>query len=459
MRILEVLLVVLNLIALYSLRWRGNNFARALALNIIAILILHLFWEGWRWQMVPIYVIGLIVSIFLFSGITVGVRWLHWLGMIMATLLTVVGLALAIIFPVTRLPEVTGDYTVGTDSYHLVDDQRPETYGNDPNAVRELMVQVWYPAEVDGQPKAPYIDQIEAGGPAVADTLGLPSFILNHIRLVKMRSHVRPPVAEEDVPFPVLLFSHGLSGMRMQNTQQIEELASYGYVIFAVDHPYAGAFTVYPDGRVATFDSNVIDWRGPQENNSARRLVSVWADDLAAVLRTIEQFNADANHPLYQKLNLEQLGVFGHSTGGGATFEFCYREPRCKAALGLDPWVIPTSNEAIEAGITQPVMILRSPTPLSEANDNRLTDFYNRLTNRAYWLEVAGTEHFDFTDVPRLSPLTSQLGLTGTIEADQIQAIMDAYPRAFFDHHLRGWNGALLYADSAEFPQVTLSSR
>ncbi len=51
-----------------------------------------------------------------------------------------------------------------------------------------------------------------------------------------------------DTALPVLLFSHGLGTYRSQSTFQVEELASHGYVIAAIQHPYDSTFTLLRDG-------------------------------------------------------------------------------------------------------------------------------------------------------------------------------------------------------------------
>ena len=47
----------------------------------------------------------------------------------------------------------------------------------------------------------------------------------------------------------MVLFSPGLAGVRSQNTAWAQELASHGYVVVALDHPYDSAAVVLADGR------------------------------------------------------------------------------------------------------------------------------------------------------------------------------------------------------------------
>lgn len=452
MRLFETLFVIATVAILFLPHQR---YARGTLVSIAALLILaflHLILEGARWQIIPAYFVAVVWLLLAVARANLG-SWLGWLGVIGGTLFCVIALALGYLFPIIKLRPLTGQYAVGTATYFITDESRPEIYSDDPNAVRRLNMQIWYPAELNGEPRAPYVPDLSVGGAAIAAVFDFPSFILNHARLIETHVHLEPTVAD-DAPFPILFFSHGLSGVRVQNMQQVEQLVSHGYIVVATDHAYAAAFTVYPGGEAITYDANrVIRWDTPAEIPDAQRLVQVWSADLSTMLAHLEQLNADDTHPLNNAFNFDQIGVFGHSTGGGTSYEFCYREARCRAAFGLDPWVVPTSDEAVQTGLNDPIAIMKSPVELSELNHNRLETLWDN-SDRAIEIEVAETEHFDFTDIKRLSPLLETVGLVESIDADQIDDMMTAYLLDFFNFHLRGWEGALLFADSAEFPEA-----
>ncbi|HFC12997.1 MAG TPA: hypothetical protein ENJ56_09165 [Anaerolineae bacterium] len=122
--------------------------------------------------------------------------------------------------------------------------------------------------------------------------------------------------------------------------------------------------------------------------------------------------------------------------------------------LGYDPWLIPTSDQTIDNGLNKPLMVIKQNQPLGPVSDARLERMIDNSTAEKYIIRVADTRHFDFTDFKHLSPKLNWFGLTGTIEAKKVRQIMNSYSLAFFDYHLRGWQGALLFADSAEFPEV-----
>src|SRR5690606_9857766 len=133
-------------------------------------------------------------------------------------------IALPVLLPVPQPLPPTGPYGVGTRTYYLVDESRPEIF-NSQVEHRELMVQIWYPGQVSAESEpAPFIERIDVAGPAIARRLNLPPFILGHLNLVRTHAYRDVPVLQEE-PFPLLIFSHGLRGIRAQNTSLMQQLA------------------------------------------------------------------------------------------------------------------------------------------------------------------------------------------------------------------------------------------
>src|SRR5688572_32900982 len=58
---------------------------------------------------------------------------------------------------VVLLPTPTGPYRVGRAGFHRVDASRPETFTADATDNRQVLFQIWYPAEPTGGTLSPYI--------------------------------------------------------------------------------------------------------------------------------------------------------------------------------------------------------------------------------------------------------------------------------------------------------------
>ncbi len=421
-------------------------------------IILHLFVEGYRWQMVPAYgftAVFLILSLRWITGSATATRQ-GWLIALLGLLVWFIAVALPMAMPVPRLPDPTGPYAIGTFTTYLVDGSRLESYTEEPDDNRELVVQVWYPAASrEGEP-AKYLEDLAVAGPVLAAQFGLPTFLLNHINLTELDVWQNVPAVTNNAPFPVVIFSHGLSGIRMQNTTMVRELVSHGYIVAAVEHTYANALSILPDGRVFIYEPSRIFPSGRSNPVEGNPLVQTWANDIGFVLDTMAVWNQEDGHLLNGRFNLDQVGIFGHSTGGGAALQFCLQDARCQAGVGLDSWLLPVSDTVLSQGPSQPFMFIGTPDWLGPENRARGEAIFNNLSQDGYSLALANTAHFDFTDLALLSPLTPQLGLSGTINSSYSLGIQNEYLLAFFNQYLKGEPAPLLAAPSP-YPELTIS--
>jgi predicted dienelactone hydrolase len=137
--------------------------------------------------------------------------------------------------PVFTLPEPSGPYGVGTFEYSITDDSRKERYS--PARNRELYVEVWYPAAKSALgdfPVRTLFQELYEGD------YTRQSLLFGYLKHIPTHSHVHAPVAAPDHgQFPVLLFNHALElGFTSQNQLLMEHLASHGYVVLSIAHPY-----------------------------------------------------------------------------------------------------------------------------------------------------------------------------------------------------------------------------
>jgi dienelactone hydrolase len=431
------------------------------ALSLI-LLLPHFILEGARWQMLPVYLMVILVA-----GLAAWRRFrpgsaagkVHSTSRLLAAgglVLWLLAAALPILLPVPRLPEPGGPFAVGTFTHHLVDAGRPDPYSEPPNQPREIMLQVWYPAPPDASGEtAPYADRLDIAAPALAEQLDFPAFFLDHLQLVETHAIISAPLASTGEALPVLLFSHGLSGFRSQNTIQMESLASHGYVVVAPDYTHAAAMTVLPPNRVRLYNNDVVDMSSDATTiASGKRLVEQWVADLEQIMGQLEEWNG-GGHMLSGRLDLEKAGLFGHSTGAGATLQFCHQDSRCGAAAFLDGWFDPASQDALFTPLEQPIIMVQQVGGFGgESNRVHMRDFFNDAAADVYRIDVNESTHYDFTDIPMLSPITSLLGLTGNVPGRRMVTLVDDYTRQFFDQSLRGTPAPLLSLANDEYPEV-----
>lgn len=362
----------------------------------------------------------------------------------------------------TQLPDLTGSYSVGTTNYDWVDPMRDETYTEDPTDKRELAVKVWYPSEkvAEGKTSA-YIDNDEVAA-ALGKGLELSADqSINLVDSIKTNSISEAPIAQTESDYPVIVFSPGLGAIPEEYTAQAEQLASQGYVVAGINHTYDAIATGFSDGRTVQ-QAPKIDASNTQVINED---IDIRAADAQFVLDKLESVNtSDPQKILTQHLDLDHVGIFGHSLGGATATEVLSQDPRFDAGINMDG----SLYKAEESGssLTQPFMFMNSETAIAE--DPSRQPFYENLPNDAYNLTIQGSSHGSFSDGPLLSNLTnfspeSDLGdsVAPTTAIDPVRGatIINGYTLAFFDKYLKDEQEPLLEGSSSDYPEVMIESR
>ncbi|MGC9397315.1 MAG: alpha/beta hydrolase family protein [Anaerolineae bacterium] len=467
MRFFEASSVVLTL-ALFMVTWvRALRKQRALGIGLAGAsglcLIVHLLFEGYRWQMLPVYATTVGLVIFTLVTHRNGEKPPKRAELMLALVGLILGVALSLLLPVPRFPRPRGPYPIGTVTYHWIDASRVETYGDAPGGPRELMVQVWYPAEpTRGRP-----ERWLAGGVTTSRAMAawsrFPRFLIDQTALAYTHAHADAPISDDQAIYPVIVYVHGWGGFRNINPDQIEALVSHGYVVASADHTYGALLTVFPGGRLAPNDHRALQGDGSEGDGvrAATALVQTYAADARFVLDQVAQLNAaDPNGRFTGRLDVEHVGLFGHSTGGGAVVLVCAEDPRCQAVLGMDTWVERVADDVIARGLIQPLLMVNSEA-WSDGRNNytRQRRLYEAMRNTAYFMTIDGTTHYDFVAVPAISPLAPFLGVKGPLPAQRVMEINTTYLVAFFDKHLRGEEVPLLDGPSSAYPEVHFEKR
>jgi predicted dienelactone hydrolase len=367
--------------------------------------------------------------------------------------------------PVT-LPAPAGPYAVGRVEYDWVDAARAETFGPGRNGKRELDVWAWYPADpaiAGSATPAPYLPAawVAARRQGQQPEI-LAQLLVQDLSVVQPHALLAAPLAAAPSKFPVLVLQPGLGPILPDYTTLAEDLASRGYVVFGSTPTYSSAVVVFPDGRVApgAEAANVSDNATPAEAQQVLAgLIQVWAADNRFVLDQAAALNqSDPDGRFTGRLDLAQVGFWGHSFGGASAAETCHLDARCKAGLDLDGYPY---GDVIQAGLDQPFMTQWSqpPDPADPGWQQARRDMRSvqqRLGGDGYQIMIAGARHFNFTDNGVFyAPFLRLIGGLGAIDGRRLLAISTAYTAAFFDHYLKGQPEPLLAGPSATYPEVT----
>ncbi len=418
----------------------------------VGALLMHIRTEDLRWQLYPIYALVVVVAVAtaweILSPSPVSPqpppgRWSQFgkaLGGVFGlALLTLPALALPVV-EVAAPPK-----PVGTILVRSVSADRIEVYGPNPGGPRQIALQVWYPAVADDGRLAPFVDAFDRFAPAATGYLGFPSFTLNHLKNATMGSALRAEVAPAASPYPIVVYSHGWTGFRTVAFNEAETLAANGYVVVAIDHTYGALGTTIDDGATfAAVDPEALpdlEMVGDVAYAAAsEKLVDTFRLDIVQAMGVIGELNTGlaGDGLLEGRLDVARVGLFGHSTGGGAAIEFCATDDRCVAVYGLDPWVEPVDEQILASGLDVPLAALRSEEWLSEPNEVPLAALFAVSGNATPLRCISGTAHRDFTLLPRLSPLSRYLGIGGSLDPLRSSALVETQLVSFFDAHLKG---------------------
>ena len=342
------------------------------------------------------------------------------------------------------LPQPTGRYPVGRAVYDWVDPLRPDPFT--PNkSPRELSIWVWYPADPaqNAMPSAYLPPEWARGLPADL----VQSFVQTSPSLVRPHSFDDAPLAAGAQQFPVLIFEPGLGLAVYDYTTTLEDIASQGYVVFAINPTYS-TDVVLSGGRFVPSVNNARD------NADTSQLTDLWAADMRFAAGRVKQLDTDSNDRFAGRLDTSHVGFFGHSLGGAAATEACSGDASCVGAVDEDGNLC---CQAVSQGVGKPFLFIGHQKSLDEAGTRSQLRgvLQNMPVGQGHVITIEGTGHENFSDrgVYFFFPL-HQLGFTGSIDGARALAITDAYLRAFFDVAFGGLPTPLLAGPSSSYPEV-----
>lgn len=462
MKIFEILLLSIGTILLFYVsikKFKHNR--KTVITTLIVLLLLHLILEGYRWQMITVYIITLIVFWFVYKKKTLfKSSWLFnvFVGLVLVITLGI-GWILPNIFPVFNLPNPTGIYSVGSRYLHLKTSNK-EIITPAINDKRELMLKVWYPAKLVNEKTESYLNTGDREGFAVK--YGLPKPTFNYLDHIKTHTYKKPAIA--DGKFPVLIFSHGYNSKASGYYALMEEIVSHGYIVFNINHTYESVGSLFPSGEVKLYNKEYdsknnhgdMVWHAMQNYDKAKteeekfvaaedlirnyfgaKITERWSTDISMVIDELDIWNSTtfmANH-----MDLKKIGVFGHSQGGSAAAEALIDDKRIKAGINIDgmQW-----GKMIDTMLTKPFALISSEWDNNHPKFNKYA-YHNGSTSSFYNAKILGSGHSSFTDIPLMINL-NLVNQAGTINPELSYEITSLIVLQFFNNYLLGKTSNLL---------------
>jgi hypothetical protein len=339
------------------------------------------------------------------------------------------------IYSQLELPAPNGAFTVGRTILRWVDNSRREVLTEDPNDFREVVAMVWYPAEPETGVKAGYFPNLSSISDALVESGEVGQWEVFGLQFIRSDSRVDANPLKLEDKFPVVIFSPG-NGTNIEFYASLAgEIASHGYIVVGLNHPYDVPAVELSDGDVVPYDKEqwLLDAEAHQAYIAER--IKVRTADVLFVLEQLEEMNS--NDRFAGIIDLDSIAVAGHSLGGITASEACKVEIRFKACLNFDGLLKggPFSMEETAIPLEQPFLFLTKESQLHP----RLLERFQSM-EEGYWVTVYGASHQSFTDGPLLQPAL----LPGTKQADWLLSLIQIYTLAFLDHTLKGQSNNLL---------------
>lgn len=250
-----------------------------------------------------------------------------------------------------------------------------------------------------------------------------------------------------DKPAPVIVFSHGLGGSRDNNPYLGNHWAGRGYAVVFVQHPGS--------------DENV--WKEAPAGGRAETLKKAAsienyldrAKDIPVVLDALARWNDEKEHALYHRLDLDHLGMSGHSFGAQTTQavagqslargRLALGEPRIRAAVMMSPSP-PSAGDPAQAfaPVKIPCLLMtgtRDDSPIGNTTAADRLKVFPYLQQAPAWQVVfEGATHMAF----------GERDLAGREPADpRYHRAILALTTAFWDAELKGDPAARTWLDGA----------
>ncbi len=327
------------------------------------------------------------------------------------------------------LPEPGGAFAVGRTELVLTDASRLETTTPSPSDRRDVPLVVWYPATAGTGRVADYVDaDLHAALRASGE---LSALQVSALRWVRPHAREAAQVSDADRVYPVLLLSPGNATNVEFYSVIAEALASRGYVVVGMNHPYQVTAARLSDGSVAVYRAPASPPGSDGAETETRARIDQRVADVRFVLDELSDLDAVGDLDA-DRLDLDRLGILGHSNGGVAAVSACREDARLDACVNMDGQLAggPFGASATDRAPAQPFLFLTKEIGLHPELGAR----FEEAGDGAFRVVVPAARHEQFADGPLLTP--SLLPVPRTSE--RVSAAVKGVVAAFFDTTLRG---------------------
>lgn len=343
----------------------------------------------------------------------------------------------------SKIPKGNGSYPVGSADLMF-------GYTNE-----SVFLRLYYPSEDQEHLDTVWIPNKEYFF-GLSKFLGTPHFIGKFLNFLygsmKTPASWNSPLRTGE-KYPLIVFSHGLGGFRTIYSAIGIGLASYGFIVAAVEHRDGSASaTYYFDDQMAAKTDNkswlYLKTLKHEEEERVRKEQVRWrAKECSQALSAILDiaYGIPKENILDSDFDLEKLkgaidgdkiAVIGHSFGGATVIQTLSEDQRFKCGIALDPWMRPVSEE-LHSKILQPLFFINSAQFQSSKDIEKIKKFYQPGKERKM-ITIRGSVHQNFADFTFVTGkiIGNKLTLKGEIDSGVAMDLIRKASLAFLQKHL-----------------------
>jgi hypothetical protein len=347
-----------------------------------------------KWQTRILYLVQVYLVVFAYPISNVIVMSIHAVVLLLVTLL----LISTLIFPIPVLPIPVGPHPVGTTKlvFHQGDLHVP--------------CKIWYPTESKyclQSNRDLYFDE-EYVGP-FSFLFDIPRILIHYFSSIKSHSFLDAPLSVSQERWPILLFSHGLYGIPELYTLLCENMASFGYVVFAPYHTDGSALHLeYPNNKYVKFKPipKGTDPKVFRTNQLNQRIM-----DMSCIIKKIQDKSIKPMvekcfyHQMFDgRLDPDHISIFGHSFGGITAVATSCTLNSILSVISLDGWYEMFDIEEYTYSVEWQ----------GKMDKIKLKYMMEQCPNGSYSFTISESKHQNFSDltfiIPAAKRFTNMLG-------------------------------------------------
>lgn len=295
--------------------------------------------------------------------------------------------------------------TVGRKVCVLKDESRIDPISKE---LREVLISIYYPSNpVEHESK--YISLFEPNISSAVEMLSSMGVDKDYICNLDSKIHNDESVDITAKTCPIIFVAPAFGVVRDMYSFCVEHLVECGFVVITIGATHESIFSIFPDGRFVK-QSNEVSEIESLDIHSWKQLLKLRVEDISWVLENVAEV-LDSDKDLRGIVDVNEMGIIGHSLGGAAAYELLKREKRIKASILLDP-SFHLMTTSMEEEVSVPLLVARQEKCSFEELENEISpdllplllsgyeSLFNSSDLNSSFIKLNGTHHMTFSDIP-----------------------------------------------------------